>query len=168
MILRPEPIYKALQSVHGDEFAPKSSRVVVLTPKGKKWTQNLAKEFAQLEEITFICGRYEGIDQRIEDTFATDVISIGDYVLSGGELPTLVMMETILRLMPGVLEKEIATQEESFSDVALMQKEFPQYTRPEEFLGQKVPEVLLSGNHEEIKKWKNLQMKKLQEQPQNQ
>ncbi len=181
MVLRPEPISKALESIgiqtvektqtnnehasvftrSGDELVNNdvssqkispAKRIIVLSPSGKKWTQQMAQELSSTaQEITFICGRYEGIDQRITDLYATDVISIGDYVLSGGELPTLVIMESITRLIPGVLEKEEATRIESFTTNTT---EYPQYTRPEEFMGKKVPDVLLSGNHKEIEKWK--------------
>ncbi len=148
MILRIEPVYNALQSINNKQ------RVVLLSPKGEKFTQKKAHELSNCEEITFVCGRYEGIDARIEK-YVTDIISIGDYVVSGGELPTLVIMESITRLIPGVLEKEDAAGIESFSEKLDEKLEYPQYTRPEEFKGEKVPEILLSGNHKEIEKWRN-------------
>jgi tRNA (guanine37-N1)-methyltransferase len=147
MILRIEPIYDALKTLNLSD-----ARVVVTTPSGKRWKQNLAVEFSKEQHIVIICGRYEGIDARVEENLATDKISIGDYVLSGGELPALIMMESITRLIPGVLEKESALSEESFNDENL---EYPQYTRPEDFNGWKVPETLLSGNHAQIKKWRD-------------
>ena len=148
MILRIEPIYDALQSIGVEQ----ESRIVVTSPSGKKWKQEIAQEFSNEKHIVIICGRYEGIDARVEENLATDKISIGDYVLSGGELPALIMMESITRLIPGVLEKESALSEESFNDGNL---EYPQYTRPEEYQGWKVPDTLLSGNHAEIKKWRD-------------
>jgi tRNA (guanine37-N1)-methyltransferase len=147
MILRIEPIYEALQTLDLE-----NSRIVVTSPSGKEWKQSLAQEFSNEKHIVIICGRYEGIDARVEENLATDKISIGEYVLSGGEVPTLVMMESIVRLIPGVLEKESALSEESFNDDSL---EYPQYTRPEDFKGWKVPQTLLGGNHAEIKEWRN-------------
>lgn len=155
MILMVEPIYNALTDILGKDFEKQqedSSRVIVLSPRGKKFTQKLAMELSQESHITLICGRYEGVDARVEESLATDIISIGDYVLSGGELPALVIMEAITRLIPGVLEKDDATEIESFSDGKTL--EFSQYTRPENFKGLEVPKVLLSGNHKEIKAWR--------------
>lgn len=162
MILMPEPIYKALNDIHGespeDAVTSGKKRVVLLSPRGQKYTQALAEELAKEQEITLICGRYEGVDARIEENYVTDVISIGDYVLSGGEVPALVIMESVTRLLPNVIEKEDAVVNESFSCDSL---EYPQYTRPENFKGLKVPEVLLSGNHAEIEKWKKENSKPL-------
>jgi tRNA (guanine37-N1)-methyltransferase len=152
MILMIEPVYKALEEIKDKE------RVVLLSPAGKKFDQKMAEEFKNSRQITFICGRYEGVDARVAEHLATDVVSIGDYVLSGGELPALVIMESIVRLLPGVLEKEDATTEESFTNGYL---EHPQYTRPEDFKNMKVPEVLLSGNHKKIKEWKEKHSKKI-------
>ena len=152
MLLRIEPIYNALQSLNLKQDP--HSKIVLLSPSGKKYTQKIAKEYSVSKEITIICGRYEGVDARVKN-FVTDTISIGDYVLSGGELPALIILESITRLLPGVLEKEVATLEESFSFENTI--EYPQYTRPEEFKGLKVPEVLLSGNHKKIEEWKNNQ-----------
>jgi tRNA (guanine37-N1)-methyltransferase len=155
MVLMIEPIYKALTHILGEGFEKspeRNGRVIVLSPRGKKFTQKMAQELAKENNITFISGRYEGIDARVEESLATDVISIGDYVLSGGELPALVIMEAITRLIPGVLEKDGATEIESFSDGETL--EFSQYTRPENFKGLEVPKVLLSGNHKEIENWR--------------
>lgn len=155
MLLMVEPIYNALSDIHGE--APEKTvrkgktRIVLLSPRGKKYTQKLAGELSKEQNITIICGRYEGVDARVEENYVTDVVSIGDYVLSGGEVPALAILESVTRLLPGVLEKEEAVSIESFADGVI---EFPQYTRPEEFKGKKVPEVLLSGNHKEIEKWK--------------
>jgi len=151
MILMVEPIFKALESLGKTENG-KKGRVVVLSPSGQKYDQKLAQEFSKEKEITLVCGRYEGIDHRVMEHLATDVISIGDYVVSGGETPALVIMESVTRLLPGVLEKEAALESESFLKEGTV--EHPQYTRPEDFKGWKVPKVLLSGNHKEIEKWK--------------
>jgi tRNA (guanine37-N1)-methyltransferase len=161
MILMIEPIYKALEAVYGKNKIPEKSskkqRIVVLSPGGEIFTQQKARELAQCDQITLLCGRYEGIDARIEENIATDVISIGNFVFSGGELPALCIMESVTRLLPGVLEKDSAPKIESFSDGNI---EYPQYTRPEIFKGLKVPSVLINGNHKEIKKWRQSKSKK--------
>ena len=144
MVLRPEPLYNALQSIENKQ------EIIALTPKGQIFNQNLARELTSKNSITFICGRYEGIDQRIIDNYATKEISIGNFVCSGGEAPAITILESIVRLIPGVLEEEAVTKE-SHTDTNL---EHPQYTRPEIFEWYKVPEILLSGNHAEIEKWK--------------
>jgi tRNA (guanine37-N1)-methyltransferase len=144
MILRPEPIFKALESINNKE------EVIALTPKGQIFNQKLATDLSKINSITIICGRYEGMDQRIIDNFTTKEISLGNFVCSGGEAPAITILESIVRLLPGVLEEE-ATFFESHTNLNL---EHPQYTRPEDFKGYKVPEVLLSGNHAEIEKWK--------------
>ena len=145
MVLMVEPISKALGRIENKE------RTVLMSPRGKKFDQKKAGEYAGLQQITLICGRYEGIDARVEEHLVDESVSVGDYVLSGGELPALAIMESVTRLLPGVLEKEDAAAKESFENGFL---EHPQYTRPEDFKGMKVPEVLLSGNHKEIEKWK--------------
>lgn len=167
MLLMIEPIYKALKAIHGDSLqltdagvkldSPKK-KIIALTTHGTTYTQKKANDLARtdLEEITFICGRYEGLDARVEQYFATDLISVGNFVVSGGEVPTLLIMESITRLLPGVLEKEDATTIESFNDEKNSAQEFPQYTRPADFMGLKVPEILLSGDHAKIAKWRNL------------
>lgn len=163
MVLRVEPIFKALLSIYNsiDEInlARESSkiRIVALDPSGVTWNQQKAKEYSNLEEITFICGRYEGIDQRVFELFTSELVSIGDFVTSGGELPTLTILESILRLDKSVLAKPEATELESFSTLGHL--EHPQYTRPEEFMGSKVPEVLLSGDHKKIENWRNTNSK---------
>jgi len=161
MILMIEPIYNALKDLFGDGFEKrvKSSdkpfgRVIVMSPRGKRFTQNQARSLTKEKQITLICGRYEGIDARVEEFLATDTLSIGDYVLSGGEIPALAIMEAVTRLLPGVLEKEQAAAIESFSKAK--QLEYSQYTRPENFKGLKVPPTLLSGNHKEIDAWRGL------------
>ena len=147
MIIRVEPIFECVDSIK----RKKKSKIVLLSPRGQKFTQQKAREYSELDQLILISGRYEGVDARVEKGLADEVISIGDYVLSGGELPTLVIMESVTRLLPGVLEKEEASYEESFENGTV---EYPQYTRPEEYRGMKVPEVLLSGNHAEIDKWR--------------
>jgi tRNA (guanine37-N1)-methyltransferase len=144
MILRVEPIVEALNTLTNKE------EVIVLNPKGDLFNQEMAEELTSKKSLTFICGRYEGIDQRVIDNYSTKEISVGKFVCSGGEAPTIVILESILRLLPGVLDEEI-TKDESYQDG---QKEYPQYTRPENYEGLKVPEVLLSGNHKEIENWK--------------
>lgn len=145
MVLRIEPIYEALQTI-------KSSKVVLLDARGETFSQKKAQEYSKLDQITLICGHYEGVDERVRKYLVDESISIGNYVLTGGEIPTMVITDAISRLIPGVLEKPEATEIESFSDGNNL--EFPQYTRPEEFNGWKVPEILTSGNHEEIAKWR--------------
>lgn len=165
MVMMIEPIYKTLEKIYSPEIMeqfikgnkdilPKGHKIVVLSPRGKVYNQEIARNLSNQEQITFVCGRYEGIDARVEDNLATDVISLGNFVLSGGEIPALAIMESITRLLPEVLEKQEATQIESFSDENAQNIEYPQYTRPETFMGLKVPNVLLSGNHAEIKKWR--------------
>ena len=145
MLLRVEPIYNAIGAITSNN----KPFTILLSPKGKKYDQQLAKTYSDKEEITLICGRYEGVDARVEK-YVDEIVSVGDYVLSGGEFPALVIIESITRLLPGILDEE-ATALESFSNGQL---EFPQYTRPEEFKGDKVPEVLLSGNHKKIAEWR--------------
>jgi tRNA (guanine37-N1)-methyltransferase len=151
MILRIEPIFKALENIVD------KNEVIVLNPKGQIFDQKLANELKDKSSLTFICGRYEGIDQRVIDNLATREVSIGEYVCSGGEAPTIVMLEAILRLLPEVLEEEV-TLNESFQENVT---EYPQYTRPEVFNGIKVPDVLISGNHKEIENWKKQNSKKI-------
>ena len=155
MLLMPQPIYDALNYIHSElpenVVKKEGTRVILLSPRGKKYDQKYAEELTKAQEITLICGRYEGVDAREEENYVTDVISVGDYVLSGGEVPALTILESITRLLPQVIEKEDAVTNESFSNGNL---EYPQYTRPEIFKGKKVPDVLLSGNHKEIERWK--------------
>lgn len=145
MLMLPEPLDRALESVKAYK-----KRVIYVTPSGKPFTQKLARELSKEEELVFICGRYEGIDQRIIDAWVDDEVSIGDYVLSSGEVAATVMIDAIYRLVEGVISSE-SLEEESFSTGLL---EYPQYTRPEVYKGMKVPEVLLSGHHENIRKWR--------------
>lgn len=154
MVMEAEPIYRCFESICSE--VGKRPRVVYLTPQGGVFHQAMAKAFSREEEIVFLCGHYEGVDERVLEEVVTDYVSIGDYVLTGGELPAMVMMDAIARLVPGVLNNEDSAETESFSDGLL---EYPQYTRPVEALGRKVPEVLLSGHHENIRKWRQEQSK---------
>lgn len=146
MVMKPEPIYRAIMSVKQE-----NSRVIYLSPKGKIYDQNLANELSKEEHIVLLCGHYEGIDQRIIDNYITEEISIGDYVLTGGELASMVIIDSVARLIPGVLATEESFQDESHYSGLL---EYPQYTRPREFNDLEVPEVLLSGNHKNIAGWR--------------
>lgn len=145
MVLKPEPLFKALKSIDAT-----SKRVIYPTPSGKLFNQSIAKELSSEKELVFIAGHYEGLDQRVIDAFVTDELSIGDYVLSSGETAILVMVDAIYRLIDGVISPE-SLVEESFNDSLL---EYPQYTRPQEYEGMRVPEVLLSGNHKQINDWR--------------
>ncbi|PBE99203.1 tRNA (guanosine(37)-N1)-methyltransferase TrmD [Clostridioides difficile] len=150
MVMTPQPVYdtyKHIITTHNIN----SPSVIYLTPKGKVYNQSIAKQLSLKEDIILLCGHYEGIDERIIDLIVTDEISIGDYVLTGGELPALIMIDSISRLIPGVLNQEESFEEESFKDNLL---EYPHYTRPRDFEGLKVPEVLLSGNHKKIDEWR--------------
>lgn len=165
MVLKPEPLAEALESVPGiKEKSPEDfrkdpyglnriegcTRVIYLTPSGKLWSQGMAQQLAEEQRVAIICGRYEGIDQRIIDLFVTDEISIGDYILNGGEVAVMVVVDTVVRLIKGVIKVQSLT-EESFGKGLL---EYPQYTRPAVFRGCSVPEVLLSGHHAEIERWR--------------
>lgn len=157
MILMVEPLDKALKELKL-KVTSHESRVVLLDPGGTPFTQKKAQEFAKLDHLILIAGHYEGVDQRIKENLIDEEISIGDYVLTGGELPAMVVVDAIVRLIPGVLEKPEATQFESFSlptsHLSHPTLEYPQYTRPESFQGWKVPKVLLGGNHKEIENWR--------------
>lgn len=158
MVLRPEPIFNNVNKILKTNLSTKKKRkIIVLSPRGNKFTQKKAQDYSKLEHLILICGRYEGMDHRVEEHLADELISIGDYVLSGGELPALVVMESIMRLLPGVLDADV-TQLDSFSKGII---EHPQYTRPENHKGMRVPKVLLSGNHKEIEKWKREHSKKV-------
>ena len=152
LVMQPGPVCSAYKSV--TERIGKKPRVVYMTPQGYPFTQQMAQEFAQEEDLCILCGHYEGIDERALEKIVTDYVSIGDYVLTGGELPALVMMDAIARLVPGVLNNEESAETESFSDGLL---EYPQYTRPVEILGRRVPDVLMSGHHEKINEWRKEQ-----------
>ena len=154
MVLKPEPIFAAVKSLTGAsrrEEIPPAKCVLLLSPQGKQLTQSLAAEFAKREQIVLICGRYEGVDERVAGTLVTDEVSIGDYVLSGGEPAALVVVDATVRLIPGALGSETSAATESFTDGLL---DYPHYTRPPDFEGLRVPEILLTGHHAEIEQWR--------------
>ncbi|MBW1721029.1 MAG: tRNA (guanosine(37)-N1)-methyltransferase TrmD [Deltaproteobacteria bacterium] len=148
MVMKPGPVFRALESIQRD---PRDSRVILLTPQGKRFEQSIAWELSRLNHLILLCGRYEGVDERIRTGAVEMELSIGDYVLSGGELPAMVVIDAISRLLPGVLGSEEAALDDTFEGGLL---EYPHYTRPRVFRGMEVPEVLLSGNHEEIRRWR--------------
>ena len=148
MVMQAAPVYGAYEAVK--EQIGYRPRVIYLTPQGKVFDQQMAKEYAKEEDLIFLCGHYEGIDERVLERIVTDYVSIGDYVLTGGELPALVMMDTISRLVPGVLNNDMSAETESFSEGLL---EYPQYTRPAIWRDEAVPEVLLSGHHKKLQEW---------------
>lgn len=154
LVMQPEPVYRAYKDLENEKDMKKKPRVVYLTPQGTTFHQEMAKELAKEEELVFLCGHYEGIDERVLEEIVTDYVSIGDYVLTGGELPAMVMIDSISRLVPGVLHNDDSAGDESFENGLL---EYPQYTRPPVFLDKEVPEVLLSGHHENIRKWRHEQ-----------
>lgn len=154
MVLKPEPIFAAVQSLvdaNRREQIPSGKRVVLLSPQGRTLTQSLAAEFAACEQLVLICGRYEGVDERVAQALVTDEVSIGDYVLSGGEPAALVVVDATVRLLPGALGSETSATTESFANGLL---DYPHYTRPPDFEGLAVPEVLLTGHHAEIARWR--------------
>ncbi len=168
MLMQAQPVYDCYKAVIGkiDTFAdstrsmegedipedgPAKTRVLYMSPQGKTFHQEMAKELSKEENLIFLCGHYEGIDQRVLDKIGVEEVSVGDYVLTGGELPAMVMIDTIARLVPGVLNNDASSVDESFSEGML---EYPQYTRPEVWEGERVPEVLLSGHHANIEKWR--------------
>ena len=150
MVMEAEPVYRCYEAICSQAGRP--VKVVHLSPQGKPFTQADAEKYAKSGEIAFLCGHYEGIDERVLEEIGTEDVSIGDYVLTGGELPAMVMMDAIARLVPGVLGNSDSSSDESFSNGLL---EYPQYTRPEEILGRKVPEILLSGHHKNVEKWRH-------------
>ncbi|RAQ96745.1 tRNA (guanosine(37)-N1)-methyltransferase TrmD [Thermogemmatispora tikiterensis] len=145
MVMKPEPIFAAVEAVY------QGGPIILLTPQGRLFNQQIARELAREPRLSLICGHYEGVDERVAEHLATDELSIGDYVLTGGELPAMVIVDAVARLIPGVLGDDASTHEESHSDNLL---EYPQYTRPPEFRGWRVPEILLSGNHAQIARWR--------------
>lgn len=151
MVMQGQPIYDAYQSLMPQAAG---ARVVYLTPQGRPFTQRVAEELAQEEKLVFLCGHYEGVDERVIEEIVTDEISLGDFVLTGGELAAIAVIDAVSRLVPGVLGKEESFADESFSDGLL---EYPQYTRPPVFMGRAVPEVLLSGHHGNVAKWRREQ-----------
>jgi tRNA (guanine37-N1)-methyltransferase len=152
MLLKAQPLFEAVEAILPGRT--RKQKVVLLSAQGRPFTQSIAQEFAAVDELLFICGRYEGVDERVAEYLADDEISIGDFVLSGGELAAAVIVDTVARLLPGVLGNEDSARNESFSAESEGLLDCPQYTRPTEFRGWKVPDVLLGGNHEEIKRWR--------------
>jgi tRNA (guanine37-N1)-methyltransferase len=149
MLMKCEPLFEAVESLKRAE-----TKVILLSPSGRKFDQSIARELAQENDLLLVTGHYEGFDERVRETLADDELSIGDYVLTNGALPAMVVIDAVTRLLPGVLGDDDSSRDESFSDGLL---EYPQYTRPAEFRGMKVPEVLLNGNHAEIEKWRREQ-----------
>lgn len=157
MLMQAEPVYQAYSAVLEkikSENPEAQPRVVYLSPQGGTFSQEMAEDYAKEEDVILLCGHYEGIDERVLEEIVTDYVSIGDYVLTGGELPAMVMIDTISRLIPGVLHNDVSAEFDSFQDNLL---EYPQYSRPEEWHGKKVPEVLMSGHHANIEKWRHEQ-----------
>ncbi len=157
MLMTPQPIYDAITSIEGYEKAHK----IYLSPRGKVFKQNMVSSLTNFDHLILLCGHYEGVDQRVIDLLIDEEISIGDFVLTGGELPAMVIIDCISRYIPGVLGNSESVVDESFSDGLL---EYPQYTRPSEFMGLKVPEVLISGDHEKVRKWREEEAKKITKQ----
>ena len=152
MVMQAEPIYRAYEALV--EKIGKKPRVIYMTPQGKTFNQNIAEDLAKEEDLVFLCGHYEGVDERVLEMIATDYLSAGDYVLTGGELPAMMMIDCISRLVPGVLNNNVSAEFETFHDNLL---EYPQYTRPEVFMGKKVPDILLSGHHANVENWRREQ-----------
>jgi len=150
MVLMPQPLARALESVK-DADGERTERVVLLSPQGARFDQAMAGEFSRVDHLVLVCGRYEGVDERVKELYIEQEVSIGDYVLTGGELAAMVVLDAVARLIPGVLGDPESLREESFCDDLL---EYPHYTRPETFEGRKVPDVLLSGHHENIRRWR--------------
>ena len=151
MLMKPEPLFEAVESLKRTE-----TKVILLSPAGRKFDQSIARELAKEQDLLLVTGHYEGFDERVREGLADDELSIGDYVLTNGALPAMVVIDAVARLLPGVLGDDTSSSDESFSHGLL---EYPQYTRPAEFRGMKVPEVLLNGNHAEIEKWRREQAK---------
>jgi tRNA (guanine37-N1)-methyltransferase len=147
MVLKPEPVFAAVESLEAGE-----RRTLLLTPAGRRLDQDLARELAGEPWLVMICGRYEGVDERVAEGLPAEEVSIGDYVVAGGEVPALVVLEAVTRLVPGVIGREESHEQDSFGDAGVL--DHPHYTRPAEFRGMRVPEILLSGNHAEIERWR--------------
>ena len=176
MLIRPEPVYKALKQISNIEFLMSNedkekrqkenkTRIIMMSARGERFDQAKAEELSKLENLVILAGHYEGFDQRISDYMVDEEISIGDYVLTGGELPAMVVIDSVTRLLPGVLGKDESSQTESWSEMEVDGRkirtiEYPQYTRPRDFMGKTVPEVLLSGDPKKIKQWQMEQIKK--------
>ncbi len=156
MLLKPEPLFAAIESAQRTDL---DAKVVLMTPRGRRWEQAVAKKWAtEARGLILVCGRYEGYDERVTE-LVDEQVSIGDYIITGGELAAMVVVDSVVRLLPGVLGGEKSAEIESFSDSNIL--EFPQYTRPEDFRGLKVPEILLSGDHAKVEKWRREQSQKV-------
>jgi len=158
MVMMVEPIFKAVAALKKSKVKSQKSKVILFSPKGKRFDQKMAKRFVELDRLILICGRYEGVDERVAQHIADEEISVGNYVLTGGEIPAMLVVDAVTRLIPGVIALE-SLKEESFGlrksqQLTNCQYEYPQYTRPDEFKGWKVPKILLSGNHKKIKEWR--------------
>lgn len=151
MLMQPEPVFQAYQSIVAKQETPRKTRVLYMTPQGTPFNQSMAEELAKEDELVLLCGHYEGIDERVLEEIVTDYVSIGDFVLTGGELPAMMIVDAVSRLVPGVLGHDESALYESFYDGLL---EYPQYTRPETWHDKKVPDVLLSGHHKNIADWR--------------
>ncbi|MEC8891157.1 MAG: tRNA (guanosine(37)-N1)-methyltransferase TrmD [Chloroflexota bacterium] len=154
MLMKPEPVFRAVESLWEQSHVPSTSPVILMTPQGRPFKHSIAKELSSQTDLVLVCGRYEGFDERIREGLATDEISIGDYVLSGGEIPAMVLVDAVSRMIPGVVGAQESIENDSFFSGLL---QFPQYTRPASYRGKNVPEILLSGNHSEIEKWRREQ-----------
>lgn len=154
MLLKPQPLFEAVGAIFPERWAAR--KVALLSAQGRRFTQETARQYAQLDELLLICGRYEGVDERVAEHLADDEISVGDFVLSGGELAAAIVVDCVARLLPGVLGNEQSSRNESFGEEYEGLLDCPQYTRPADFRGWKVPEVLLGGNHEEIRRWRRM------------
>ncbi len=168
MLIKPEPVYDALEKINSENKGIKNKRIVLMSARGKRFDQEKAEELAKVDNLVLIAGHYEGFDQRISDFMIDEEISIGDYVLTGGELPAMVITDAVARLVPGVLGKDESNQIESWSEIEINGEkvrtmEYPQYTRPREFMGHKVPEVLLNGDPKKIKNWQMEEIEKLRQ-----
>ena len=154
MLLKPEPLFEAIESLKREQM-----RVILLSPTGRPFNQAIARELAEQKDLLLVTGHYEGFDERVREKLADDELSIGDYVLTNGALPAMVVIDAVVRLLPGALGDDESSHDESFSHPPFAGLEYPQYTRPAEFRGMKVPDVLISGNHAEIEKWRRTQAK---------
>jgi len=154
MVFKPEPIFRAVEALLPGELASESRAIILLSPQGRVFNQPEAARLAQMQRLLLICGRYEGVDERVVEHLITDEISIGDYIVTGGEIPAMVLVEAVTRLLPGALGHEASAQRDSFAEGIL---DCPHYTRPADFRGMTVPEVLLSGNHAQIDRWRRRQ-----------
>jgi tRNA (guanine37-N1)-methyltransferase len=154
MVMKPEPIFRAVEAVAGEDPAGGPNRLILMSPSGRPLDQELAQELSREDHLLILCGRYEGIDERVHEHLVTDEVSIGDYILTGGELAAMVLIDAVVRLVPGVLGKAESAMTESFEEQLL---EYPHYTRPADFRGWRVPDVLLSGDHEAVRRWRRRQ-----------